>query len=393
MGELERLSREVIRGILAKSEPRRERTRATVESLIRDSSGSPYLATARLVGGALVTVPCLGWLHIAEGAGLLLETRGPHTAADYSIIRITRRGNGTGSSDPSIPLSTPSIDGVMQEVVIGAGGFVSTRLTVTIGQIKEQYSDRLMIQYVVEVRDATSGLPIASRTAIGQPNAIAQLNLGIDDTDTELGYVSVPEYGALSENFPLAEGIIQIEDEQLKYAYRAPVLSIDVMFELERGYNSTTPAAHVEGTVIRSQTVTIVIDGIPALGQDVELRATAQCITDGRKSNPSDWYPLTIDSDTTAPSWASTPTPTITAKSTYFLVEWPAADTDATDLSHYEVDVSTDGSTWGNVYNAGNGLRFVYPASSSDTRYFRVRAKDTTGNVSAWSNSANATAP
>src|SRR5690606_25361433 len=69
-------------------------------------------------------------------------------------------------------------------------------------------------------------------------------------------------------------------------------------------------------------------------------------------------------------------------------VRWNEANTNASDLDHYDIRHSDDNSTW-TVVNAGKATTLTVPGEPGDVRYFQVRAVDWTGNASAWSASVS----
>lgn len=87
---------------------------------------------------------------------------------------------------------------------------------------------------------------------------------------------------------------------------------------------------------------------------------------------------------------------TLTAFTKAIFVQWTEVGPEgiSNDLKQYQIQIDTSSSFNVSPYIAtvGPGNSYYYPYASSGTiLYFRIRSCDWTGNVSAWSNTSNAT--
>lgn len=116
--------------------------------------------------------------------------------------------------------------------------------------------------------------------------------------------------------------------------------------------------------------------------------------TAGRGSQFSQEISITISPDVDPPA---VPTGlTLTAFTKAIFVQWTEVGPDgiSNDLKQYQIQIDTSSSFNVSPYIAtlGPGNSYYYPYASSGTvLYFRIRSADWTGNVSAWSNTVNAT--
>lgn len=330
---------------------------------------------------------------VAVGARLELAGRGRSTATQWLPRRVVRAGEGTGSPDPGGPYSTPVLDDIVTQVVIGADGTVHVLVHVSLWLVTEQYFHNTPTYYQVQVRNASTGIMAAEAASPIMQRVAGYLYADLAAGATVKMQVAPLTYdNAPPATFPPHYGIVGLEDEYIRYATAAPWTPVPgttgrELLTLERGYDGSTDASHVAGittqVVLRGLTVTI--QGLePDQSYEARIQAMAN---DGRASGWSDWEAFTTATDTTAPSWSTGPVVTVESGSYGMLVSWPPADTDATDLARYDVQVSVDGVTWdsSDIYNAGSGTRWTFPAQAGFVRWFRVRAADTTGNVSSWS--------
>lgn len=356
----------------------------------RDEAGRPVQVAVQVNGAAgsvTHSLPAPGLPGLSTGATVEMDVRGRTTSPVRTISRVLRAGYGAGGTDPTAPLSTPEIAEIQTEADVFADGTVMVTAWIYIWQIAEQYRQRQRIDYHVEIRTA-AGVQIAKVTTGPRELTAAQVEtnftlggatLSIEPTTT---VTPAPSYA-----FD-ARGIVEVEGELIRYdgSTDGGGGALDLS-PLSAGYNGTTAASHSAGTLVVSRAEL----AVAALGpnQALEARVTAKAPDSGRSSNPSAWVAFTTDVDTTAPGWAAAPiTPTVSSGPTKFTVRWAAADQDAEDLAYYEVQASPDNATW-TTYRAGSGTTFHLEAEPGQKRYFRVRAVDTSGNASAWSNAAS----
>lgn len=381
---------DVARALKGNFAPRERLVRGVVTSTTPDAAGAVQHAQIRLEDG--LEVPLLGANQpgVALGAGVEAAVSGGR----YYFRRATQRGAGAGGYDTTIVLSTPSVDEVETKATISMDGGVAVTAWVIVWQIAEQYRQRQTIGYLVEIRDAATGEIVTHKWAPGWGLEAGEVQGGYTEGDNVLTVVPT---SALQPHpaflFAPRYGVVGVDDELIRYDSTVSPGAGEIQLKtLTPGYAGTVASDHDAGAFVVARTVTATVGGLLP-NRAYEARATAQA-HDGRKSNPSAWLPFLTAQDTTAPGWSPFPfTPTAEASPRSFVVSWPAANANASDLAHYQVRVSIDGgSTW-TTYDAGNGTSWTLPAKPGDRRHFAVRAVDTSGNVSAWSTSAVATAP
>lgn len=364
-----------------------------------DAAGRPQLATVQAGEATLINIPVAGKPGATLGATVRLRVRGSYAAPQVVDVQVMEYGAGAASTDPARPLSTPEVDRVWSSHFQVSGttlAFVATMVRC----IPEQYGDRQRIAYEVEIREAAGGTPVAALTSAPRELVLGQLTTQLPAGTIGGSFVlaAAAIVPAASLNFPDQYAILRIGAEEVLVrtavhdAATGRVTCALAVGEGPRGYGGTLAATHSAGTWAVLVGFSI---GIPGLRPNVayEVRALAHA-ADGRASNPSDWVAHTTSYDVTPPTWAAgTITPAVAASPEAFVVEWPPADTNAGDLTHYDVQVGTSSNFAGaTTYNAGSGPRFVLPALVGDERWFRVRAVDHTGNTSAWSASVRALA-
>lgn len=136
-----------------------------------------------------------------------------------------------------------------------------------------------------------------------------------------------------------------------------------------------------EARVITAETETISVATLPG-NYELEARVVAQSY-DGRTSNWSDWTPFTSTYDVTPPPSPSYVFVKFYRNTDHRTIEWQGVD--AQDLSHYEIQRSSNGEVWpltSLMRSLSPSLSFNDPSFSSK---YRVRSVDNTGNRSSWS--------
>lgn len=375
---LKRLRLRALAAITAHSEPKKLRTRGVVSSVVTDDSGRITSARVNLRSGPSVQVSGSSIFGLAVGAEVELESQAS-ASPRFNISRIVRHGIGAGSSDSMGFLSTPDFilpDGnVPTEVNVGIGGDVTITAQFVIAQIKEQWQHRQAIQYVVEVREATNAEISFSATSTVNELICGELVGAINETSNSLTVGPISIEPSPSSYFP-DRYILCLIDTELIFCRSA-------FQNLTRGYAGTTASDHATGSAIVCRSTNIAISKLkPHVAY--EARIYAQSPVDGRRSNSSEWQPFITEFDVTPPSWSAPFTPTAISTTNAILIEWPAADQDFYDLARYTVELIQNEEP-SRLINAGTGSSLAWQAPSGAVLRFRVRAEDTTGNVSDWS--------
>lgn len=409
-----------LRAALDKSYMPHLQPRPGVVQAVEYGPAGPIRASVGLGGGVNVTLEAAGKIGVEKGA----EVRVYYAGGRPLFWEVARLVSASAAGAPSTPISTPAIDSVTTVVDQGAAstetlagrgtagsipsptaqGFVLVR------RVPEQQAD-VRVRYEIEIRDTTTGRLAWSSTStdLGMARASVAAPLAVGT-----GAGGQVEIGAWQGGWPNGAHVVTLGDlgtPQSEHVWiEGPPVAIPpglstyrlpfaggtpaTLYAL-RNYHgpafpegATAPQAWPVGTAVTVTSSALSFTGL-AVNRAYQVRVRARGLMNGSESNWSSWHDFSTANDTTPPGWSITPvTPTVEVTERAFTVRWPPADVyhgGIMDLARYEVGVSEDGLTW-DMRNAGNGTLWVESAPYGSTRQFRVRAVDTSGNASAWSN-------
>jgi hypothetical protein len=357
-----------------------------------DGTVSTYTVQQDGGGPTLYGVRPSGRSGEGVGARVNLLGRGGLLGTTYDIVEVTEAYPGYSGGDHQQFLSTPVIAQITSEREVADDGTIGIIAYVTIYCIQEHYNNRIPTLYEIQVRDAEApGTPDANPTNASPllERIAGQLKeeLGAGDDTFAIEVVDTPNPPTF--DFLRANIIVGIDDELIFVPSVQPVTETEVLLEDgTRGYAGTDDEEHDEGADVVLRGITIPSNALfPNRAYFVRARARAGM----RRSNWTDWVGLLTTYDTTPPGWSGGPiTPTVTSNNTGMVVTWDEADEDYNDLLRYwlEVGNASDFSGGSEILPLGNGNTWTYSAPPGIVKWFRVRAEDTSNNLSNWSNGA-----
>lgn len=342
-----------------------------------ETGGQVIRANVRLANGTILpNVSVAGW-GIGEGSHVSVRGNGSVLNGDFEIARVHTWGMGIISGNPHTPFSTPNIYDITS-TVLDTNGTLSVVLNVTVECVVEHWRGRVPTRYIVEVLD--ENLRQVDWIESSQYERTAGKNRSEIGAGASL--IRVNPYsgsGAPSLNFPRQSGVLRGGAELMYYELGNPDGSGFEFLSLDRGYFGTTPQIQYVDRDISLAGITFSTQGL-LTNTVYKIRVMAKA-ADGRMSNWSDVVTVLTDVDTTPPTWSSTANLAVESIGSAFRLRWDDADMNTLDLSHYNIQISNDGVTWGDIYNAGNGNFWTYPATPGTIKYFRIQAEDYTGNT------------
>lgn len=361
--------------------PHTEQGQVTAVRVAKPENGGQVIdAQVRLVNGTIVNNVTAYGFPIQVGTTVDLRGDGGLIGGNWSIHRIRNTAPGAASSDPHAILSTPNIAYATTRIEQAPNGNQQVVIDFVVECIVEQWRGRVPVRYEVELYDEAlqmvDQLVSAQLEKVGGKITSTMTMTADSATVYKLGGANPPTF-----QFPVP-GMFRVENELIYYksaGYNGTTQSW-LLGIFNRGFAGTSPAVHtaprevvLAGLVVSTNAL------IPNAVYKARVRAKA---ADGRISNWGDLVTVIATYDTTSPSWTTPVVLTVTSANTGFLVQWTSADTDILDLDHYNIQVSTDGVTYGPTrYNAGNGNSWLFPGTAGQIRRFRIQAVDRAGNA------------
>ena len=354
--------------------------RGNVVSVVRDSpsAGSQVVrCNVKLRNGTIAPNIATGAWVIGVGSHVSIRGAGPIVGGDYEVARVHSHGRGMLVGNPQGYVSTPNIFEIKTRL-IESGGTLTVALEVIVECIVEHWRGRIPTRYEVEILDNDLNLVQTIRSPQYERVAgtlYAQITAGSTSLRVDPYTTASPP----SVDFPYSGGVLRTGAELIYYPFAQTIGLGRQFLSLDRGYMGTTPAIQYVGRDVSMVGVSFATQAL-LTNTVYKVRVIAKT-GDNRVSTWSDVVTVLTDVDITPPTWSAGAGLAVATIGNAFRLTWNNANENNADLSHYNIQISDDNVTWGNIFNVGNGTSWEYRAVAGTIKFFRIQAEDFTGNT------------